>query len=448
MSETKQDSPLFGLPLELREEIYKSVLSDPSQGLEILRTCHEIQHEAQKFLYQRRLIFPSQGALYTWLAKTPHELLAYVSSIAIHIQDIDLRPILGDLIASYQSATPLHLPTSELYRAEVVALGRALKEMPKLRIITLRALLHQPSKLYRHYTTQVLRLLSTSCPCLLDLRLEGNFHHQGLEFLMTLSNRLESFSFDGFSLSSPGDTIKILASLGHLRNLSLVSEHAPSEPDIGLHGNLTAKVGPSTEQDLRAARRPPYLFTAGGIPVLSPTSYFISEVLGSLHGHNALRSISLQLSYAPDFATLVSLGRFFKRSPITQLELDWPDLQPDVLELCLLGSDVKTVRVRTHYEAYAFDILRSIVESQQAGDLNNLRKVVLVRPKTFHEHVRSLRSDVKTTSLGLYNVSLLQGCATLATRCPSADTDRKALLRVNRTTRPSCKLSGVCKISG
>jgi hypothetical protein len=447
MSETKQASPLFGLPLELREEIYKSVLSDPSQGLDILRTCHEIRHEAQKFLYQRKLIFPSQGALYTWLAKTPRELLAYDSSIAIHIQDVDLRPILGDLTASYQSATPLHFPTSELYRAEVVTLGRALKELPKLRIITLRALLHQPSTLYRHYTTQILRVLSASCPRLLDLRLEGNFHHQGLDFLMTLNDRLESFSFNGFSLSSPGDTIKILASLGHLRNLSLVSEHAPSKPEIGLHGNLTLKVGPSTEQDLRTARRLPYLSTAGEIPVLSPTSFFISEVLGSLHNHKALRCISLQLSYAPDFATLVSLGGFLKRSTITQLELDWPDLQPDVLELCLLGSYVKTVCVRTNHEAYAFDILRSIVESRQAGDLNNLRKVVLVRPKTFHGDVRSLRSDVKTTSLGVYNVSLLRGCATLATTYPLADTDRKALLRAKRTTRTFCKLSGVCKIS-
>lgn len=435
MSETKQVSPLFSLPIELREEIYKSVLYGPSQGLNILRTCQEIRHEAQKFLYQRKLIFPSQGALYTWLAKTPRELLAYVSSITIHLQDVDLRPILGDLTASYQSATPLRLPTSELYRAEVGRLGRALKEIPKLRIITLRALLHQPSTLYQNFTTQVLRVASASCPRLLDLRLEGNFHHQGLEFLTTLNSSLESFSFDGFSLSSPGDTVKILASLRHLRNLSLVSEHEPSKPDIGLHGNLTAKVGPSTEQDLRTARRLHHLSATGEIPVLSPTSFFISEVLGSLHNHNALRSISLRLSYTPDVATLVSFGGFLKRSPITQLELDWPDLQPDVLELCLFGSYVKTVWVRTHYEAYAFDMLWSIVESRQAGNLNNLRKVVLVRPKTFRGDVRSLlhdrkSSDVKTTSVGFHNVSLLRDCATLATTCPSAD----AVTRVNKTT--------------
>ncbi|KAH3918024.1 hypothetical protein HBI56_177340 [Parastagonospora nodorum] len=414
MSGTGHVSPLFSLPLELREEIYKSVLSGPSQGLDILRTCQEIQHEAQKFLYQRELIFPSQGALYAWLAKTPRELIAYVSSITIHVQDVDLRPILGDLTSSYQSATPLRLSTSELYRAEVGSLGQALKEIPKLRIITLRALLHQPSMLYRQFTTQVLRVVSASCPHLLDLRLEGNFHHQGLEFLATL-NSLESLSFDGFSLSSPVQAVKILASLSHLHNLSLVSEYAPSNPDTGLDGNLTAKGGHFKEEVLRTARRLPYVSTAEEIPVLSPTSFFISEVLSSLHDHNALNSISIRLSYTPNVATLVSLEEFLKRSPITRLELDWPDLQPDVLQRhCLLGSHLKTVWVKIHYESYAIEILWSIVENRQAGDLNNLRKVVLIRPITFCGGVRSLphderKGDVKTTTLGARNESHASG---------------------------------------
>jgi hypothetical protein len=415
MLETRKVSLFFSLPLELREEIYKSVLSSPSEGSNMLRTCHEIRNEAHKFLYQKPLVFRGQEALYTWLEQTPRELVAHVSEITVHVQDVDLRPILCSAVLSSQFSTPSNLPTSELYHTEVGRLEQALKEMPKVKTITLRALSNQPSFLYRHFVSRILEVLGTSCPALVDLRLEGNFHHQELQFLMALTN-LESFSFDGFSSSSPATMIRVLGSLNRLRNLSLVSERVLLTPNAGLHSGYTEKCQSFTGDVVRTMRQLASFSVTEHVSTSSPTLFFTSEVLNSLSEHKTLRSLSIRLSHPPDMATLSSLEKFLERTAIEHLELDWPDLEPDILEQYrLLSGSLRTLWVRVESEADAFDILWSILESRHAGDLLSLRKVVLLRSTKSYRAVpeeiaEKKAGDIKLATMGAHKVSLFQCC--------------------------------------
>jgi hypothetical protein len=403
-------SPFFGLPLELREEIYKTVLVSTNQGSEILKTCHEIRKEAQKFLYQKPLIFRSQERLHTWIRQTPRELLAHVSEITLHVQDVDLKPILSQPSTSSDFAPSSHLSTSGLYRAEVNRITVSLGSIPKLKALTIRALSVQSSFLYRGLLAQILDALSTSCPYLLSLCLGGNFHHQELSFLSSLK-QLESFSFDGFSASSPAETVKVLANLHNLRNLSLASEHALLTPTNGVHSGFTAKRQSFTGEVVRTIRQLASFSVTEQIPIMSPTLFFTSEILASLHNHSTLKSLSIHLLYTPDRAILASLEDFLEKTSIDTLELDWPDLEPDTLEQYrLLTGSLKVLWVRAKNMANAFETLWSIVECREEGDLFQLRKVILLRSTTYFsdmqmEALERKDSHTETTDLGTYNVS-------------------------------------------
>ena len=393
-------SPFFSLPLELREQIYQSLLSSPAQGSDVLRTCHEIYTEARKFLYQRPLTFRSQAVLYTWLANAPKELLSHVSKICLNVQDVDLNPILSAEDSIDQSCTPPRLMTWELYKAELARLEQALRRIPTVKSITIRAPSSQHSFLYHKFMTGILDMLSPLFPDLLDLQLDGNFHHQNLAFLSGLKH-LESFSFDGFSSSLPAATAKILSSLQHLNNLSLFSQHATLAPEFGLHSAVTAKRQSFTGDVVRTISRLASFSVTERDPGLSPTLFFTSEVLSSLQDHKTLKGLSIHLSHTPDDETLESLGNFLERSSIERLELDWPDLHPSVLERYrLLGGSLKVLWVRAKSEAHAFEILLSISESREGGDIRKLKKVGLVRSTENYGHVHTMIGDRKESKIG------------------------------------------------
>jgi hypothetical protein len=400
MPPTKSVSPFFDLPLELREEIYKSVLFSPSQGPDILRTCREIHFEARKFLFQKPLSFQSQTVLYTWLDEAPSALLAHVSEIALHVQDVNLKPILDSGATMLQHRSHPRLMTLELYQRELDRLKQALKRVPKVKTLTIRVSSGQSSYLYRDFVAHILSGLGTLYPYLLDLRMEGDFHYQELEFLSKLEH-LESFSFDGFSSSSPAVTANILANLQHLSNLSLVSEHALLATDTDLNGGFTAKQQ-SFNGDVACRISQLASFSViERFAVPSPTVFFTLEVLASLQDHKSLKSISIHLSHTPSTAILESLEEFLEKTPIELLELDWPDLEPFVLERYrLLARSVKVLWVRARSESDAFEILWSIVESREAGDICELKKVVLVRSLEVYADMHNGVSDRKDSGVG------------------------------------------------
>lgn len=391
-----EDATLFfTLPLELREQIYKEVLASPAQGPQLLRTCREIKTEAHKFVFQRPLNFRSQLSLYTWLDRAPDDLTPHVTEISLKVQDVDLRSLLESDASTSQSTTPPRLLTWDLYEIEVDKLNQALRKLPNVKTITIQALSSRQSFLYRGFMARVLEMLSSLYPTLLDLRLEGNMHYQSLEFLTGLQH-LQSFSFDGFSSTSSTETADILASLEHLSNLSLISQHEMLMPSTYLHSGFTEKPHSFTGGVMRTISRLASFSVIERIPISSPTLFLTSELLASLHNHKALNSLSIVLSHTPDAETLESLQKFLQRSVIASLELDWPDLKPEVLnEYSLVQEDLRALWVRTRSASDVSTILHSVLESRAKGSLQELGKMVLIRANKDYSDPEAATSDRK-----------------------------------------------------
>jgi hypothetical protein len=406
MSGSATLSPFFALPLELREEIYKGVLSAKGQGLHILRTCHEIHVEARKCLYQKPIIFRSQHVLSRWLKQAPRELLTHVSEISIHIQDVDLKPILAAGTSGLLRSTRPRLQTPEIYHSEVQKLGHSLMAMPNISTITIRALRTTTSFLYRDFITQFFDLLSVSCPGLTDLCLEGEFRHQELQFLSGFK-RLKSFSFEGFSSSSPAATAQIFANLKQLRTLALVSEPAATNPSLQVLAESLPKIQSFTSEVMRAMSQLASFSVFEWAPSSRPNLFFTPEVLSSLGDHKTLKHLSVKLVYAPDTATLVSLEELLDKTSIKELELDWLDLDPSHLEQYdFLGSHLEDLWVRAKSEADASDILWAIFERRKAGELGELNRIVLVRAAKCKGIVQDRTCDRKDRATETEKVSL------------------------------------------
>ncbi|KAH7401704.1 hypothetical protein BKA66DRAFT_405610 [Pyrenochaeta sp. MPI-SDFR-AT-0127] len=404
-------APFFTMPLELRQQIYTEIFASPLQGSELLRTCREIKAQAHKFLFQRPANFRSQSSLYEWLDRVPHELLQHVTEVSLSVQDVDLRALLQTDTSFQQTDTSPRLRSSELYGIELERLRRSLIQLPKVKKITIRALSSRQSFLYHDFLAKVLEMLSAVYPDLLEIRLEGNMHHQDLTFLTNL-RKLQSLSFDGFSSTSSTKTAGILASLEHLSKLSLISQHEMPTSGNHSHSGLRTKQQSFTGDVARTINQLATFSVTERIPTSSPPLFFTSEVLASLHNHKALKSLSISLSKTPDGETLESLRVFLKRSAIERLELDWPDLEPQLLEeFALIQSDLKILWVRAKNETDACDIISSISEKREIGDLQGLRQVVLIRSNVEYGNAVVGTSNRKDSGTGetegvTFNVSL------------------------------------------
>lgn len=379
MANSENSSQLLTLPLELREQIYRRVLSSPSHGPELLRTCREIQTEAHKFLYQRPVVFRGQDALYHWLDGTSRIFLPQVTEISLKLQDVDLTSLLQADASPDQPSTPVRLSIRELYEAELGRLEQALRKLGNVKTVIIRKISEQSSFLYRDFVTKCLALLSSVYPALTTLRLDGDFQHHDLAFLKCLKH-LESFSFDGFSSSSPASTADILSELDALRNLSLTSQHGRPTSDLRTYPGTKAKRKSFTGDVVRAFERPKPSSVTEPNAVAPLALLFAPVVLTTLQHVHTLNSISILLSHTPDAYMLQSLEHLLEITSIQRLELDWPELDLFCLEeYWLLRNNLQVLWVRASNEADAFDILWSIFESREHGDLRDLRKVVLIR---------------------------------------------------------------------
>jgi len=155
-ADSPQSNRLLSLPAELREQIYRNILSSPEQGPEILHTCRQIEREARKFLYQRPISFPNQLSLYTWVDATPDDLLSHVTDISVAIRDIDLRPILCPHAFTPSSSLRPQLLTWELYEAEIGKLISTLGRLLNIKTITIISPAICQSHLYGEFVSRVL----------------------------------------------------------------------------------------------------------------------------------------------------------------------------------------------------------------------------------------------------------------------------------------------------
>ncbi|KAF2473523.1 uncharacterized protein BDR25DRAFT_196049, partial [Lindgomyces ingoldianus] len=370
---------ILSLPLELREQIYKEVLANPSQGPGLLIACHDIYNEAHKFLFQRPLSFRNQSALWEWLMKVPGKHLHYVTEVTLGLEDVNLSPLLTIPIKPHGDSKP-RLLTWELYEQELEKLYRVLKKLPHLKTLTIKALPDCQSFLYHGFLTTFLGHLGSLFPSLWHLTLRGNFHHQTLSFLTPLEE-LRYLSFDGFSSTPPTKTAEILSSLHQLTDLSLASLHALLTPADYVHRSFTSSHQSFTADVLQSINALTSFHITENIQPASPTGlYFTPQILSSLHfAHNTtLIRLSIRLLHTPDVEPLEALQEFLQGSSIQKLELDWPDFDPEDLDDLLPGA-LKELWVRTWSKEKAFDVLWQLIKSREAGGLYELRRVVLVR---------------------------------------------------------------------
>ncbi|KAF2687336.1 hypothetical protein K458DRAFT_386164 [Lentithecium fluviatile CBS 122367] len=373
--------PLLRLPLELQEIIYKEVLTQPFQAPQLLRVCHEIYTKALKFLFQRALVFQSQSALRRWIEQVPRDLLKYVGEITFELEDVDLTPLLASAASSSveqdNAVSPIH--TWDIYERELGSLRRALGQLPNVKKLSLRTLTGRQPHLYHDFLDNVLEMIGFVYPGLRELCLDGDMHYQSLAFLRSLK-ALKAFSFDGFSASEATETAEILSSL-QLTDISLVSQHALLTPTLHQHSSFTSKLQSFDGSVLRTINQLASFSVTERYSATSSALFFTSEILCSLHNHKTLSSLSIFLSHTPEPNALEALEEFLEKSAsIERLELDWPGLDPDVMQnYVLLPVSLLTLWIRATNMATAFDILRNILNSRKAGDSPRLQQVVLVR---------------------------------------------------------------------
>ncbi|KAF2658002.1 hypothetical protein K491DRAFT_713961 [Lophiostoma macrostomum CBS 122681] len=377
-TESSNIPPFSVIPLEIREQVYFDVLTDPAQGTQLLRTCREILAEGNKFLFQRPLVFRRQQALYNWLEHARNDYLNLVTNITLELQDVDLRPLLHTMTANARTPNPPRLQAWDLHEQEVQRWHQAMNKIPNVKVLTLRVSSDHQSHLYRKYVDRILEILSLVWPNLQSLNLEGNFHHQNLTFASSLTE-LHSLSFDGFSTSEATDTADILSSLGRLERLSLVSQHAILTPTNNQHG-FSSKRQSLSGDALRTIRPIAYSSLSEQQHAASPALFFTPEVLEALYEHPTLKGLSISMSRVPNAEILEAMGNYLQHSAIEHLEVDFPDLDATILKQHgLLSGCLKDFWVRISSMTNAFDILCSIFESRKAGDIPTLGRVVLVR---------------------------------------------------------------------
>lgn len=370
---------LFTLPLELRELIYRAVVASPLQGPQLLQTCREIYEEAYKCLFERPIIFRGQVALFDWLNQVPRKFLSHVKEVSLTVQDIDLKSLLDATALVHHPGDPPRLLTWNLYEAELGRLSSALKQLPNVKRISIAATTGRQSFLYREFLRQFLVELSLLYPELVDIHLSGNFHHQELTFLGGFT-KLRFLSFDGFSASSPIETARILSGLEHLTDLSLVSQSTLLTPDTHTHSSFTTKRQSLTGGVVKTIDSLRTFSVTEIVPESAPSLFFTPEVLIALAEHRCLKKIQVCLSQAPDNDTLAALETFLRKTHILILELDWPKLDPHVLEtFSLIPECLETLWVRAKDKADAFEIIWSISECREAGDHNALNELVILR---------------------------------------------------------------------
>lgn len=393
-------TPFSTLPLELRELVYRAVLTSPLHGPDLLRTCREIYVEAHKFIFERPVRFRHQVALFEWLQSVPQKYVDRVTELSLAVQDVDLRSLLTASALISHPGDPPRLLTWDLYEAELDRLLHSLKKFSNVRKITIRAIPGRQSFLYREFLRKFLRVLGFLFPDLLDLSLEGNLHHQELSFLTAFS-RLQAFSFDGFSASSPSETATVLSGLEQLTSLSLISENTLLTSDSQPRSPLSVGHQSCTGGVINTIDSLKCFSVTELIPISAPTLFFTPEVLTSLQNHQGLRVVKICTSQTPNEETMAALETFLDHAHVKTLELDWPQLDPHVLEaFSLIPRDLEHLWVRAKSAADAFEIIWSIAESRHAGDLPSLTELVLLRTTQLYNDIASADRDRKDSGTG------------------------------------------------
>ncbi|KAI9851265.1 MAG: hypothetical protein M1838_004099 [Thelocarpon superellum] len=343
MNGSSAASPIFLLPLEIRQHIYAELLSSAScANVHVLQVSRQIYHEAQPYLFQRPVTFASQYDLYEWMRRRGSSQLHHVKCLGITVVDIKGHQRVKDVAPSGKDGSIS--PIARLYEDEVGELSSAMQHLSGVRDLSIFKPRNSHYHAYRHFSRSFCAVSALRWPRL--QRLSCQLDHVALDFLTSFPD-LRSLRFSGFSATPPRETLQILSSLRRLDELELIG------PPPGLFfqqraGYTGPFIGQSLAPGVMRGLRPLRILTICDVRDPASTEgevFFVTEMLAAImesHG-SSLRRLNLSADFTPSPTCLATLHGLLSASELQHLELGWPDLESSTLQH--LPSSLRSLHV-------------------------------------------------------------------------------------------------------
>ncbi|CAI6340385.1 unnamed protein product [Periconia digitata] len=363
----------FRLPLRIRQTIYSNVLKQTTEMF-LLRTCRQIYVESHQLVFRQPLKLSNQ-TLRQRLRKVPERFMPEVTEIFFTLHDVDMTPLLSQTVSPslVRSGNSLPLHTWDIYDTEVESIRTALIRFQSVTRFTLQVLEGSPSHLYRDFVGSIIGMLASIYPNINGLGFEGSFRDQNFQLLSRFMS-LESISFDCHLVQRQAEIAKTFSRL-NLTGVSFITQRPPP----------------------RSFRHQDDMST--------PTSSAMGEFLSTFTSQ-ALSSLCISQPHAPTPNVLVSLRSFiYKNTRVNRLELDWPRLDPEILQrYTLLNKPLKCLWIRAVDRASAFDIFRIIDEEKGDQRVVNLQDVGILR-SFWHPIVTETKKQTRVSDSSRAEVS-------------------------------------------
>ncbi|KAI9820296.1 MAG: hypothetical protein M1827_005918 [Pycnora praestabilis] len=335
MRESRKQSMLMLLPLELREPIYQEVLSgSPCKDVKLLSVCRQIYAEAQHYLFKRPQRFGSQFDLYRWLHRVGQKHLHHVATLGMKLYDINPDDCLGKLDYMNLDKRGSTQPSGMLFfEEEVQRLLKALRYLPNVHTLTIYKQQDPETRSCQDLYHAFFPLVAHRYPKLRNLTFYVD--QLPLTFLSSLKS-LQSLRFTGYSTSPPAETLKALQMLPQLKEIELFG------PPPGLKfqqraGYTGVRRGLSFIPEVLEGVRPLKSFTICELrdPFSETTIFFVEGMLLSLReSHSSsLQTLRISLDFVPTKTSLRALFCLLSScTSLRHLEIGGPGLDADVLD--------------------------------------------------------------------------------------------------------------------
>ncbi|KAF2761246.1 hypothetical protein EJ05DRAFT_497797 [Pseudovirgaria hyperparasitica] len=373
MPSQSQMRSLFGLPLELREQIYESVLLTSKDDFQLLQTCRAIHDEAYQFLFKRPLTFKSQGALLRWAKSVGTEHLHYVTTMTLCLVDVDQSAPASQQEIDH-SSTDIEWGA---YERELQAISTIMTRLPNIKALSLTSpRIIRPSKLFLEFENHVLNTLGQHFANLMSLAWYGD--HQSMQFVASLHN-LRSLRFTGFAQSSPHELAKILSGLHHLHDIqigpcSFETTHGSRIPPTG-----SCHIGRSFTSNLleHINNLRSISFHECALWSDAPYTFFTKDYIDAVkHHHNhSIQSVKINLDFPPTADSLAALQDLLFRSSVTHFGIGWPGMDPELLSVLMFPA-LELLEVYTDSPRSTVRIMQLI--SRQRTRAPNLKRLMLI----------------------------------------------------------------------
>jgi hypothetical protein len=331
---TPPPQPTFlGLPLELRQRIYKEMLELPaSDHISLLCVCRKVFQEGKEHFYRRPLSCDSQDALDLFARSHAPETLQQIKILNVRFREVGpamMQSALALLVAGLPISSQQHP-----YFQEIEKVTRSLASMSNVKQLSiLRPIERLQNPPSRDFFESVCSWIQMNYTQLQSLRI--SVENTSLRFLASLRN-LRLVEFSGFSVTQPGEMLDILNHLQHLEELRIVGPHQ------GLrrwqrHGYQHRFLVQSFTASVLHGMRPLKSLTIYEVSVATqdePT-FLTKDVLKALYltHRDSLCELSIFSETSLD-PSVESLLRAFLMSTTTlvKLSVGWPDLDSSFLD--------------------------------------------------------------------------------------------------------------------